>query len=428
MASAAPTTLLKGASSMLKSALNTLLLLAAGVITPALAADPPVDFHATGARVDAAFASGPLTPPSQAAAAQVANGFLAARHADRTVDSLTLEREWHWNGLTHVRFGQRVGGLAVYGTYAQGAVNGHGELVHLMENLAAPPAGGLRPARIDAAAALAAALAVHHPAVATPAVAASIGHATTFVREDFFWTAPTATRVAIPMASGAFEEGFLVETWTRATNLLHHTLVGANGRVLGVQLRTNTDSYNIFPDHPGNSSQTIAAGPGTGNTESPVGWLFSGNQRSIEIAGNNARAYLDADNNNAPDAGGSTITDGNFVTLANLAQDPSTADNQAVGVQNLFYLNNVIHDKLYRHGFVEGAGNFQEDNFASGGLGSDSVNAEAQDGGGLNNANFATPSDGANPRMQMYLWDQCPPRAATATWTRTSPGMSTATA
>jgi hypothetical protein len=59
----------------------------------------------------------------------------------------------------------------------------------------------------------------------------------------------------------------------------------------------------------------------------------------------------------------------------------------------------------YQYGFDEAAGNFQEDNFGLGGAGSDSVNAEAQDGSGTNNANFATPTDGGNPRMQMFLWD-----------------------
>ena len=34
-----------------------------------------------------------------------------------------------------------------------------------------------------------------------------------------------------------------------------------------------------------------------------------------------------------------------------------------VAVTNLFYLNNVVHDKLYRHGFNEAAGNFQTNNF-----------------------------------------------------------------
>ncbi len=76
-----------------------------------------------------------------------------------------------------------------------------------------------------------------------------------------------------------------------------------------------------------------------------------------------------------------------------------------MAVQNLFYLNNVIHDTLSSHGFTEAAGNFQEQNFTASGADSDSVNAEAQDGSGTDNANFATPADGSNPRMQMYLWN-----------------------
>ncbi len=81
------------------------------------------------------------------------------------------------------------------------------------------------------------------------------------------------------------------------------------------------------------------------------------------------------------------------------------ASNPDVAVQNLFYLNNVIHDTLYTAGFDESAGNFQENNFKKGGRGSDPVAAEAQDGGGTDNANFSTPRDGQDPRMQMYLWN-----------------------
>ena len=88
------------------------------------------------------------------------------------------------------------------------------------------------------------------------------------------------------------------------------------------------------------------------------------------------------------------MTTGDFLTAADLAQSPPTAHNKAVAVQNLFYLNNVIHDILYRHGFNEAAGNFQIDNFGNGGAGDDPVQAEAQDGGGTDNANFATPADG----------------------------------
>jgi hypothetical protein len=75
-----------------------------------------------------------------------------------------------------------------------------------------------------------------------------------------------------------------------------------------------------------------------------------------------------------------------------------------VAVQNLFFLNNRVHDILYSHGFTEATGNFQLDNFGKGGNGGDPVNAEAQDGGGTDNANFSTPPDGSRPRMQMYLW------------------------
>jgi hypothetical protein len=127
-------------------------------------------------------------------------------------------------------------------------------------------------------------------------------------------------------------------------------------------------------------------------------------QTDVDISGYNAHAYLDTDHNNKPDLGGNPVTDGNFLAAANLSAQPTTAGNKAVAVQNLFYLNNVLHDTLYRHGFDEAAGNFQQKNFGKGGKGRDPVRAEAQDGSGTDNANFATPPDGRKPRMQMYLW------------------------
>jgi extracellular elastinolytic metalloproteinase len=73
-------------------------------------------------------------------------------------------------------------------------------------------------------------------------------------------------------------------------------------------------------------------------------------------------------------------------------------------VTNLFYLNNFIHDVQYQYGFDEAGGNFQVNNYGRGGAGNDSVRAEAQDGAGVNNANFGTPPDGQRPRMQMFVW------------------------
>ena len=64
-----------------------------------------------------------------------------------------------------------------------------------------------------------------------------------------------------------------------------------------------------------------------------------------------------------------------------------------------------MHDVMYQYGFDEAAGNFQSSNMGRGGTGSDPVMTEAQDGSGINNANFSTPEDGASGRMQIYLWN-----------------------
>ncbi|MEZ4875409.1 MAG: M36 family metallopeptidase [Flavobacteriaceae bacterium] len=68
-----------------------------------------------------------------------------------------------------------------------------------------------------------------------------------------------------------------------------------------------------------------------------------------------------------------------------------------------------MHDITYQYGFDEASGNFQQNNYGNGGTANDYVLADAQDGSGINNANFGTPVDGSRPRMQMFLWDPAPP-------------------
>ncbi len=374
------------------------------------AQERPIDFSSRGANVLGAPGAQSLSLPSQAAPAAVVASFLRSRgFLPETVASLVVKKAGRVSrtGITHLRFAQEVEGFTVYGTYVKAAVNDDGELVHLIENLATPSSGGLMPTAIGESTALDAALDEVHPGVSVSLLQGPRdGNATRFSGNDFFYRDPTVTRVAIPMASGVLEEGFLVETWTEEGNLLHHTLIDGTGRVLQVELRTNNDNYNIFSEYPVETPQEPVAGPGAGNAESPSGWL-NGSQTTVNITGNNAHAYLDWDDSNSADPGGSAVTDGIFDAQANLAQQPYTSENQEVAVQNLFYFNNVIHDRLYLHGFDEEAGNFQASNFGNGGLDSDPVDAEAQDKGGatFNNANFATPLDGSPPRMQMYLWN-----------------------
>ncbi len=335
--------------------------------------------------------------------------FLRSRGAsDATATSLrrVAEHRSAPTGMMHLRLEQEVAGLRVHDAYVKATFNRRGELIHVIENLAPVPAAAPLPARIDEAQALAIALRNLYPNLQGQfPMTRREGHVVLFAKNAFFYDPPRVEPVVIPQAGGALKLGFLVETWSHRGNQLHETLVDGDGRVLAVERRTNHDSYNIFPDHPGNSTQTVVAGPGAGNAESPTGWLFRGIHTSVNIAGNNVHASLDTDADNVPDAGGTNVADGEFLRAADFSAAPATPINQDVAVQNLFYLNNLIHDTLYRHGFTETAGNFQEDNFGRGGAGGDSVNAEAQDGTLLNNANFATPrGDGRNPRMQVSLF------------------------
>ncbi len=164
--------------------------------------------------------------------------------------------------------------------------------------------------------------------------------------------------------------------------------------------------YAIPTESPSHGGRTLVANPDNA-LASPYGWHDTNGASGAEFTttqGNNAHAYTDTDNNNSPDAGSSPSGGASLIFdfPLDLAQAPSTY--RPAAVTNLFYWNNLMHDIPYIYGFTESAGNFQENNYGRGGTGSDYVYAEAQDGGGTNNANFATPSDGNNPRMQMYIW------------------------
>lgn len=172
-------------------------------------------------------------------------------------------------------------------------------------------------------------------------------------------------------------------------------------------LITDGSSYNVIPlpnESPNHGSFQQLSEPANLNA-SPFGWHdtdgFSGPEFTI-TRGNNVWAQEDVDGSNgtgySPDGTGSL----NFVFDTNLNQSP--LGYQDTSLTNLFYLNNMMHDIWYRYGFDEASGNFQENNYGNGGLGSDFVFADGQDGSGLNNAFFGTPPDGGNPGMTMFLW------------------------
>ena len=175
-------------------------------------------------------------------------------------------------------------------------------------------------------------------------------------------------------------------------------------------LQTDGASYNVFAlpvESPAHGDRSIVVDPHNADA-SPYGWhdtnAITGAEYTI-TRGNNVHAYLDSLDNNSPqgdepDGGADLVFDFEY---NHLLEPHANVDAATV---NLFYMNNMMHDVWYHYGFDPQSGNFQQNNYGEGGYGGDYVMAEAQDGSGSNNANFATPGDGSNPRMQMYRWDR----------------------
>ncbi|HEX7313423.1 MAG TPA: M36 family metallopeptidase [Pyrinomonadaceae bacterium] len=162
----------------------------------------------------------------------------------------------------------------------------------------------------------------------------------------------------------------------------------------------------VYTEAPDKGARVLTSFVGDTTINTAAGWMGT----STVTTGNNVEAYLDTNADNAPDANNTTgLSNGHafsstqdFTFPFSTTVDPRT--QQAAVVTNLFYYNNIMHDFSYGLGFTETAGNFQTNNYGRGGTGNDSVRAEAQDGSGTNNANFATPPDGSRPRMQQYLF------------------------
>jgi len=187
--------------------------------------------------------------------------------------------------------------------------------------------------------------------------------------------------------------------------------------------------YALPLESPYFGNRTLVTNPADA-TASPFGWHDTNGVAGAEFTitrGNNTHTYDDIANNNdlpgdtnpstdipgaSPDGGASLVFDYAFdLTLADadsgftIPRFNTSNRSLDAATTNTFYWTNIIHDIAYQYGFDEASGNFQENNYGNGGAGSDSVNAEVQDGGSTCNANFFTLPDGTNARMQMYICD-----------------------
>ena len=183
----------------------------------------------------------------------------------------------------------------------------------------------------------------------------------------------------------------------------------------------NSATYRVIP-YPAESPSHTGGTPVTRTnpwTNAPgnattLNWHSTGTADYNYTRGNNVWAQEDRNNNNGTGTPATSTTAADpltfdFIPSFSVAPTQTTpTPNQQFNTTNLFYWNNIIHDIMYQYGFDEVSGNFQANNLGRGGAENDFVMADAQDGGGTNNANFATPPDGGSGRMQMYLWNGTP--------------------
>jgi hypothetical protein len=187
-------------------------------------------------------------------------------------------------------------------------------------------------------------------------------------------------------------------------------------------------SYNVYAlplESPSEGERSLELAPWeNAAAASPFGWHDTDGIMGAEFTitrGNNVFASEDRDGNNVPGASPDGGADLNFDFPIDLeTQQP--IDYVDAATVNLFYWNNIIHDVLHEHGFDEASGNFQDNNYGNGGLDTDFVLADAQDGSGTNNATFGTPPDGQNPRMTMFQWTRGTIGGSSTIFTVNSPG------
>ncbi len=171
------------------------------------------------------------------------------------------------------------------------------------------------------------------------------------------------------------------------------------------------NSYRALPyyvESPIHGDFELIVSPQDG-TASPNGWHNDGSSYTT-TRGNNVIARDDQNSNNG--SGPLTSESSSGLIFDYPYGGPYVAASTYIDAAqtNVFYMSNAVHDIYYQYGFDEASGNFQVDNYGKGGTAGDPLDADVQDGAGvdpnINNANFSTPVDGSNPRMQMYLWNK----------------------
>jgi hypothetical protein len=331
------------------------------------------------------------------------------------------------NGVTHVYFQQRLGGIGVLNGILNVNVTRDGRVLGLGNRFVprlAETANTSVPQMTAEQAIHAAAGNLGLASVSAPLAVVQLPSGpeqqTSFTSQALSLVPIKAHLQYLPVPGGA-RLVWDVELEPDSNHYWHVEVDAVSGSTIRKFNLVKNDSYKVYswpaesPNHvrnlplPPNDGRSIATQTAANSIASPFGWHDTNGMAGAEttdLTGNNVEAQTDEGNDDVftPQTGevrpSSATRD--FIFPIDLTKDADTYREAAV--TNLFYWNNVTHDLHYLYGFDEAAGNFQMNNYGRGGVGNDRVAADTQDGSGTNNANFLTLPEGTPPRMQMFIW------------------------
>jgi hypothetical protein len=361
--------------------------------------------------------SGFLTPPSTADPIDIVLDFLAsnAELYGLTEDSLArleLIRAYptRHNGATHVGFRLTDDGRPVFGSIVTATVDADGRIV-LIGGSYDPWAAATNDVVLDARAAVARALQAVGVDAPTPFRQLAADRGVAFANDIAVLreAAPlTAELVTFPLGGeGEARVAWRTVTEVDATGHYESIIDAETGELLYRRnLVVASAEGNVYRvQNPTLGSQQITPFVGVHGS-----WV---DDRTT--AGNNAIAYHDLNDTDTvgyqpetPASSDPNYQHFNYTYTDAINTSGGTdwnTDRDAV-ITQAFYFVNMLHDYTYMLGFDEAAGNFQEDNFSLGGLGSDRVLVEVDNGAAIGhccNAFMGTPADGGNPRLTLRI-------------------------
>ncbi len=375
---------------------------------------------------------GALSEPAAGGALDIAMAYLRQHAGDLGLratdfDNVVVTDQYvsRHTGMTHIYLGQTWGGLDVINATLNINVDAHGRIVSInggfVPGLAFSRFSPLSPALGATQAVVSAANSFGVTMTATPNVIHSLANlrqTTTLVGPGFSLDEIPAELVYVPNFEGGVTLGWnMVARTPDGDHWYDVTIDDTTGERLYTSDWVDRAQYEVFaipkeaPNDP-DSTRTIEVNPAH-PVASPLGWHDTGTTQYTDTRGNNVFAQEDRDDNNRdgfrPDGGAALNFSGPAFAFNDVTLDPIDYDDAAI--VNLFYWNNILHDVHFLYGFDEAGGNFQVRNSDPdlSARGNDAVQADAQDGEGTNNANFATPPDGFAPRMQQFIWTFPPP-------------------